>query len=60
MEKEQFNQVKYMNEFNREHYDRYSLMLPKGFKEKIRQYAQEHGYKSGNALIIAALEDFMK
>ena len=59
MEKEKFNQIKYMNEFNKEHYDRYSLMLPKGMKEKLRQYAQDNGHKSVTALIIAALEEYM-
>ena len=38
-----FNKVKYNNEYNRESYDRFSLMLPKGKKDIIRQAAEKHG-----------------
>ena len=48
------------NRWNKENYDRITVMLPKGDKEKLKQYADSHGIKSVNALIIAALEDFMK
>lgn len=60
MEKEKFNQIKYNNEFNRANYDRISLMLPKGKKEELKQVAQDRGLKSVNALIIAAIEKFIK
>lgn len=38
------------NQFNRVNYDRFSLMLPKGEKERLQTIAKECG-KSLNALI---------
>ena len=29
--------------YNRRHYDRLTLLFPKGYKEKIREYATAHG-----------------
>lgn len=44
------------NEFNRETYDRVSLMLPKGMKEVIKAKAVEQG-KSINGFIVDTLRD---
>ena len=44
---------------SKDHYDRVSLMLPKGFKDELKQIATAQGYKSLNALIIAAIESFI-
>ena len=42
-DKGKFNQVKYQNEYNRQNYDRFSLMLPKGKKELIKEAAKAVG-----------------
>jgi hypothetical protein len=35
--------IKYNNDFNKENYDRVSLMLPKGKKERIQEYVKQTG-----------------
>ena len=35
MQKEEFNQIKYQNEFKKKKYDRFELVMPKGQKEVI-------------------------
>ena len=35
-----FDKIKYNNSFNKDAYDRFSLMLPKGKKEIIQKYAK--------------------
>ncbi len=47
--------VKYTNEFNKQAYDRVSLMLKKGKKEIIQQKAKENG-ESVNAFINRAID----
>lgn len=44
------------NEFNRETYDRVSLMLPKGMKDDIKTAATKEG-KSVNGFIVDTLRD---
>lgn len=43
--KEKFNQIKYQNEFNKEHYDRVEIILKKGEKDMFQKWAIEKGYK---------------
>ncbi len=43
MQKEEFNQIKYQNEFKKKNYDRFELVMPKGQKEIIRQRAKAAG-----------------
>lgn len=40
---EAFDSVKYRNQFIRENYDRLYITLPKGIKDKLKDYAAEHG-----------------
>lgn len=40
-EEKVFNQVAYMNEYNRNKYDRVNLTMPKGKKAIVKQRAQE-------------------
>ena len=47
--------IKYNNDFNRENYDRISLMVPKGNKEIIQAKAKESG-ESVNAFINRAIK----
>ncbi len=46
----EFDQIAYQNEYNKENYDRVTVMLPKGRKEQLREHAKEKGL-SLNALI---------
>ena len=39
----EFNQVKYINEFIKEKYDRINLTVPKGQKEMLKEYARAKG-----------------
>lgn len=47
--------IRYNNEFNKQAYDRISLMLKKGKKEIIQQKAKENG-ESVNAFINRAID----
>ena len=47
--------IKYNNNFNKENYDRISLMVAKGKKEVIQQKAKENG-ESVNAFINKAID----
>ena len=58
--KEKFNQVKYQNDFNKQKYDRVSLMLKKGTKEQIKTHAEKFDGGSVNAFIQRAIDETMK
>lgn len=47
------------NDFNRNNYDRVSVMFPKGYKEEVKERAKQEG-KSLNAFIIEAVQNKMK
>lgn len=55
MEKEKFNQTKYINGFISEKYDRVNLTLPKGQKEIIKAHAEKYDGGSVNAFIQRAI-----
>lgn len=38
-----FNKVSYDNDYNRNNYDRFNIMLPKGAKEVIKQKCLKEG-----------------
>ena len=57
---EKFNQIKYQNEFNKQKYDRVSLMLRKGEKEKIKTHAEEYDGGSVNGFIQRAIAETME
>lgn len=59
MENKKFDQVKYQNDFNKEKYDRFGLMLPKGFKKILQKEAKDEGL-SLNAFIITAIKKYRK
>lgn len=60
MEQEQkFDKIKYNNSYNRESYDRFSLMLPKGKKEVIQNHAKLKG-ESINAFINRIIDEALK
>ena len=56
MDKKQFNETAYKNQFNAEKYDRYSLMLPKGTKETYKAHAEARGEKL-NSFIQRAIRE---
>lgn len=49
--KEKFNQAKYIQEYQKEKYDRCVFDVPKGEKKKIQEYITRKGYKSLNQYI---------
>ena len=53
MEKK-FNQIEYMNAYNREKYDRITIVVPKGRKDEIKAAAKNEG-RSVNEYIINAI-----
>ena len=36
-----FNQIEYQNKYNKEKYDRITIMVPKGDKERLQAYAKK-------------------
>ena len=44
------------NKWNRNNYDRIEVLVPKGQKEILRKYAEEHGM-SMNELFVTAVTD---
>lgn len=54
---EQFDQIKYQNEYNKQKYDRITIMAPKGKKEELQAAAKACGMKSVNEFILAAVEE---
>ena len=55
MEEKVFNQISYQNSYNKEKYDRISLMLPKGEKDRIKTAAAAAG-ESVNEYINKAIK----
>lgn len=39
----EFDAVKYKNEYNSEHYERFTLLMPKGMKDDLKARAKEQG-----------------
>ena len=52
----QANNTAYRNEYERQHYDRITILLPKGKKKDLQEYAEANG-KTVSRLIIDLLED---
>lgn len=47
----EFNATRYKNEFNKEAYDRVSIMFPRGKKTIIESHWKALGYKSLNSYV---------
>ncbi len=43
MENKKYNKIEYNNAYNKEKYDRITIMMPKGKKERIKSRADELG-----------------
>ena len=49
--------IEYNNNYNREKYDRFSLMLPKGKKEEIQKALKKTGDKSINFFVNRLIDE---
>lgn len=56
MEKENFDQIKYQNEYNKKNYDRVGFMMPKGKKDIVKAIAKQKGV-SLSEYINAAIDE---
>lgn len=54
-----FDQVKYQNEYNRQKYDRITIMVPKGKKDEITQAAKARGL-SRNEFLVRIVEEALQ
>ena len=54
-----FDQIKYQNEYNKQKYDRITIMTPKGKKDEIKAAAKAAGL-SVNEFINQAIDSYMK
>lgn len=54
-----FDQTQYKNEYNRQNYDRVTVLLPKGRAKDLKAYAAAQG-KSVGAVVVEALESHCK
>lgn len=60
MRKEEFNQIKYQNEYKKKKYDRFELVMPKGQKEVIKQRAKAAGQSISEYINSAIVEKIAK
>lgn len=60
MEKKEFNQIKYQNEYNKKNYDRFELIMPKGQKEVVKQHARSAGQSLSEYINCAIAEKMAK
>ena len=56
----EFNPTTYKNDFAKQKYDRISVVLPKGDKERIKAHADKYDGGSVNSLIKRAIEMVMQ
>ena len=55
----EFNQVKYQNEYNKQKYDRITMLVPKGEKEVIKEAAKKADI-SVNELMLRAVREWIE
>ena len=53
-----FDIASYKNGYAREHYDRVNLIVPKGFREEVKEHARERG-ETMNAYILRLIREDM-
>lgn len=56
--KDKAKAIAYMNQYNAEKYDRVTIMLPRGEKERLKKYTAAHD-ESVNAFINRAIQEAM-
>lgn len=55
-----FDQIKYQNKYNKEHYARVNVCIPLDDKDIIYEHWKKRGYKSFNAYINDLIQKDMK
>lgn len=61
MTEQKKKQIAYTNQYNKDNYDRYSVMFPKGMKQVYKELAEARGHTLNgliNALLDAELKKF--
>ena len=61
MTEQKKKQIAYTNQYNKDNYDRYSVMFPKGMKQFYKELAEARGHTLNgliNALLDAELKKF--
>lgn len=56
----EFNQHKYMNQWQKENLERIAFTVPKGERAKIQAHAKRKGFKSTNAYLYSLIEKDME
>ena len=57
-ESKPFDGTAYKNSFNAENYDRFSLIFPKGERDRVKAFAKSNG-ESLNAFVLRAIREAM-
>jgi predicted HicB family RNase H-like nuclease len=57
---EKFDPVKYVNDYTRQNYDRFSLTAPKGRKAEIKEAAKAAGMSLNEYILTAVAEKMGK
>ena len=58
--KEKQAAYKYVNNYQKENYDRITIMRPKGQKEMLTRIAKEKGYKTLSAFLNSCIDEKLK
>ena len=56
----EFNQAKYIQEFQKEKYDRCIFNVPKGERKIIEEHWKQKGYKSLNQYVVSLIKKDME
>ena len=54
--KDKEQMIKSVNDYNKKTYDRVTVLLPKGDRDKLRKYARTHG-ESMNAYLLRLIQE---
>lgn len=55
-----FDQFSYANNYQKEHYDRITILRKSGEKQKLTDIAKEKGYKSVTQFVNACIDEKLK
>ena len=54
--KEKFDQIQYVRDYNAEHYERFTLLMPMGMKDELKAKAKAEG-KSLSSYILDIIKE---
>lgn len=57
MEKQKFNQINYINDFNKKHYKRFTLSIPLNQVKAIEQLENEKNNKTMNKYVVNLINE---